>query len=112
MQFSTTSLLAVLTAASFTAAEQMKINYYSNNACSAYTGQVDVTWATELYGGGNNCYNYHFSNYANIANCYEDSCLCDFYSGQNCAGSSVGQATGSGNCVYVQNAQSFACYYT
>ncbi|KAL6852128.1 hypothetical protein J3F83DRAFT_757036 [Trichoderma novae-zelandiae] len=110
MHFSTASFLAVLTA-SFAAAEQMQINYYSD-ACSSYAGQVDVTWATELYGGPDNCYNYHFGNFANIANCYEGRCLCNFFSGQNCGGNNIGQANNGGGCVQVQNAQSFACYYS
>lgn len=55
MQF--IGLLSVI-ASIATAAEQTQVNYYSDN-CSSYIGQVDVTWATELYGGADNCYNYH-----------------------------------------------------
>ncbi|PTB63177.1 hypothetical protein BBK36DRAFT_1127293 [Trichoderma citrinoviride] len=109
MHFSTASFLAVLTA-SFAAADQMQINFYSDS-CSSYEGQVDVSWATELYGGPDNCYNYNFGSWANIADCYESGCLCNFFSDQNCGGGSIGQATNGGNCVYVQNAHSFACYY-
>ncbi|PKK44423.1 hypothetical protein CI102_11391 [Trichoderma harzianum] len=111
MHFSTTSLLAVLTA-SFASATQMQINYYKD-ACQNYAGQVNVNWATKLHGGPNNCYNYHFAQWANVANCFENSCTCIFYSQSNCQGGALTQSSNGGqNCVAVQNAQSFACYYT
>lgn len=111
MQFSTTiSLLAALTA-SVASAAQMQINYYSD-VCSSYEGQVGVTWATNIYNGPNNCYNYHFGNYANIANCNTGSgCRCNFYNSDNCQNYSGYTASGTGNCIPVSNARSFECWY-
>lgn len=110
MHFSTTSFLAVLTA-SIASAQQMQVNYYSDQ-CSSYLGAVDVTWATNLYAGPPNCYNYHYGAYANIANCWAGGCVCDFYQGSNCGGGQLfQQAFGGGNCVQVDGANSFACYY-
>jgi hypothetical protein len=108
MHFSTASFLAVLTA-STASAQQMQINYYSDQ-CSSYLGPVEVTWATNLYSGPPNCYNYHYGSYANIANCWAGGCVCDFYQGANCGGGQLfQQAFEGGNCVQVDGAYSFAC---
>lgn len=111
MQFSTLPLLAALTA-SVASASQIQINYYSD-VCNSYEGQTDVNWATNIYdGNNNNCYNYQFGNYANIANCNTgDGCRCNFYNSDNCQNYSGYTASGSGNCIPVSNARSFACWY-
>ncbi|PTB40766.1 uncharacterized protein TrAFT101_005928 [Trichoderma asperellum] len=110
MQFSTASFLAVLTA-SLASAAQMQINYYSDQ-CSSYEGQVDVTWATNVFNGKDNCYNYQFGSWANIANCNENGgCKCNFFSSENCQNYLGFSASGTGNCIPVSNARSFACYY-
>ncbi|KAH7187648.1 hypothetical protein BKA60DRAFT_666349 [Fusarium oxysporum] len=59
MHFSTISVLAALISAA-AAAKQMQINYYNDNLCQNYIGQVDVTWATSIAKGKDNCYNYNY----------------------------------------------------
>jgi hypothetical protein len=110
MQFSTIPLLAALTA-SVASATQMQINYYSDQ-CSSYEGSVEVNWATNIYNGPNNCYNYQYGTWANIANCWESSgCRCNFYNSPNCQNYSGYTASGTGNCIPVSGAQSFQCWY-
>lgn len=111
MFLSTASFLAVLAASAVIAEKQMQINYYSDH-CRSYVGHVDVTWATALYGGKDNCYNYQYGNSVNIANCYKPGgCLCNFYYQPNCQGGATQQAQGN-NCIGgAQQLKSFACYY-
>jgi hypothetical protein len=113
MKFLGLAYLAVLLGVS-SATEQMQINYYSNSGCSDYIGQVDVTWAT-VYGGSPNCFNYNYGNSVNIANCYEDHCICYFYPQENCGGNGafiVTSPTNQVNCLAGSSSyNSFACYY-
>ena len=107
--------LAVLLGVS-SATEQMQINYYSDSGCSDYIGQVDVTWASYDSGSGSNCYNYHYGNSVNIANCYENNCACALYQQENCKGNVAAIiSAGSGspaNCRADSSAYySFACDY-
>lgn len=110
MHFSTATFIAVLTA-SVTSATQMQINYYWDQ-CSSYATQVDVDWATNYAYGSGNCYNFQYANWANIAGCWADGgCFCNFFTEQNCQNYAGYTATGSGNCIPIGNAQSFACYW-
>jgi len=115
MQFSTASLsfLALIAASVVSAEKQIQINYYSNSGCSDFLGQVDVTWATALWGGQNNCYNYQYGNSVNIVYCSKPGgCFCNFYYQSNCQGGATQQAQSSGNCIGgAQQLKSFACYY-
>lgn len=78
MQLSLSSLLAV-TASIAVGAAQMQINYYSD-ACYSYEGQVDVTWATNLYTGPDNCYNYHYgSRYTSPHSHFPRCSLCPIF---------------------------------
>ncbi|KAM0326732.1 hypothetical protein ACHAQA_006605 [Verticillium albo-atrum] len=82
----TTSALGVfallLTGAS--AVNQMQINYYNDQKCSAYAGKVTVTWADE---GGSRCYNYNYGSSVNIADCWGRYCQCQFHHARDCQGS-------------------------
>jgi hypothetical protein len=53
------------------ATEQMQIDYYSNNKCSEFEGDVVVTWGSAS-SGEFNCFGYNYGTSLNIANCYED----------------------------------------
>ncbi|KOS17007.1 hypothetical protein ESCO_005845 [Escovopsis weberi] len=93
----------------------LQINYYSDNGCHNYQGQVNVNWATTIWGGQKNCYNYQFGTSANIANCDTGNCLCNFFFNQGCTGSSFQTTYGNGgsNCMTaIGSYKSFACYYT
>lgn len=111
--FSTAAALAVMAATAVSAEKQMQINYYSDSSCHNYQGQVDVTWATSLYNGKDNCYNYQYGNSVNIAQCNKPGgCLCNFFYQPNCQGGATQQAQGNGNCIGgAQQLKSFACYY-
>ncbi|KAJ4252452.1 hypothetical protein NW762_011053 [Fusarium torreyae] len=112
MHSSTASVLATLISAA-AAAKQMQINYYSDTKCKNYAGQVDVTWAQNIYSGKTNCYNYHYSSAMNVAECQAGGCLCNIYKSKNCNdyldqmryGEQFACRTGA------NLAQSFACYY-
>ncbi|KAG4436440.1 hypothetical protein IFR05_008074 [Cadophora sp. M221] len=103
------SLLGTLTAA-----KQMQVNYYTDTRCSKFASQIDVTWADRLGSGGQNCFNYQYGNSVNIADCYEKSCVCQFYYKTNCGGdynTVTGGASGDSNCSSGSKYKSFRCFY-
>lgn len=105
------SAIAVLASTVSAASPQMQINYYSDQ-CKNYVGDVKVTWATPLYGKKDNCYNYSYGSFVNIANCYEKGCQCNFFYDKDCKGAST-KLFDNHNCVGgAQQLKSFACYYT
>ena len=89
----------------------VQINYYSDSECYNYLGQVDVTWAS--YGSGSNCYNYNYGNSVSIANFYENSYQCVFYSHANCNGEqSIAVGGSEANCITDASFfYSFQCWY-
>ncbi|SCO75799.1 uncharacterized protein FRV6_00011 [Fusarium oxysporum] len=112
MHFSTISVLTALLSAA-AAAKQMQINYYDDKLCQDFIGQVDVSWATSITKGKDNCYNYSYGQGMLIAECQAGGCLCNLYKGQNC-NTYIDQMRygGSGICrPFAGQVQSFACYY-
>lgn len=74
--------------------------------------KVNVDWVTNYWNGANNCYNFQYANFANIAGCWEDGgCFCNFFDSRDCQGSPGYRASSTGNCIPVGGAQSFACYW-
>ncbi|KAM5352933.1 hypothetical protein ACJ41O_005655 [Fusarium nematophilum] len=111
MQISAALLLTTM-ASYAAAAKQMQINYYSDQRCNNYVGQVDVTWAPTVYAGKTNCFNYNYGTSMNIANCYVGGCLCNLYKSKDCKGEVLDQIRGPGGCGgYAYLTNSFACYY-
>ncbi|EGX88061.1 hypothetical protein CCM_09197 [Cordyceps militaris CM01] len=102
---------AALAAPASAASPQMQLNYYSDQ-CRTYVGDVKVTWATALWGGKDNCFNYSYGSFVNIANCYKGGCQCNMFYGKDCTGAST-KLFDNHNCVGgAPQIQSFACYYT
>ncbi len=106
---------AALLVASMVAAEDMQINYYSDQDCSSYVGQLGYDWAGDLTNGNSGSYNYQYGTSFNIAACYHTYCMCEFYEQPNMNGDywtliyDMGQ---DGNCI--RNAPSFqsmSCYF-
>ena len=98
------------------ATEQMQINYYSDNNCTKYEGDVVVTWAIDRHSRypQYTCYNYNYGTSVNIANCYKDYCWCYFFPTTNCAKRGFASiADSSGNCLHDSSDvfYSFQCYY-
>ncbi|KAJ3480317.1 hypothetical protein NLG97_g8100 [Lecanicillium saksenae] len=118
MHFTVASSAVALLASTASAAAaakktQMQINYYSDQ-CKSYVGDVKVTWATSMYDvKHDNCYNYNYGSFVNIANCYgPGGCQCNFFYGKDCKGGST-KLFDNHNCVGgAQQLQSFACYLT
>jgi hypothetical protein len=118
MKFLGFACLAVLLGVSSAKHAQMQINYYSENNCTHYEGHVVVSWATYLYHGNPkfNCYGYNYGTSVNIANCYEDYCVCQFYVSGDCT---LGNpkfnaiAYSSGNCLQDSSSSynSFECFF-
>lgn len=90
-------------------AQQVQIDYYADEACTLYAGQVDVTWAGRTF---DNCFNYNQGLSANIAASFEVGCHCMFYTGVGCVGAAASAAWTGANCVAKsQNYQSFSCAF-
>ena len=93
-----TYLAILLGVSSATGPLEMQINYYSDSGCSDYIGQVDVTWASDAdaYYPTSNCYNYHYGNSVNIAECYVDRCACALYRQEKCQGNVIAKIFAGG----------------
>jgi hypothetical protein len=125
MKFLGFACLAVLLGVSSTTETQMQINYYYDEKCTRYSGQVNVTWASDTTmetesdpsTQQTNCFNYNYGTSANIADCYGDSCGCDFFLTYNCINKPepvpVNFANSNNYCLPKSyNYFSFACYFT
>ncbi|KAH8912725.1 hypothetical protein BR93DRAFT_963871 [Coniochaeta sp. PMI_546] len=71
----------------FGSAQQLKINYFNNNYCGNYAGELKYYWADTMAGNGNKCYNYNYGQSMLISDCYAGSwCVCLLYYNENCSG--------------------------
>lgn len=118
MKFSVVTFLVLSMVASAEAdkraAKQMQINYFDDNNCNRFLGQIDVTWASKhLSSGKKNCYNYNYGNSVALVECIGDSCDCTFYYDRDCKSGSEGPwVTNDGRCHGSANQfQSFRCFY-
>jgi len=117
MKFLGFACLAILLGATEAAQNpQMQINYYTDDECSENEWPVVVTWASEqsLAIDEPNCFNYNYGNSVKVANCYEESCRCYFFSNLNCDSTdAMAVANETGNCSPNSNRfHSFGCYYS
>ena len=106
------SLAAVLELA---ASEQMHINYYSDQGCTSYIGEVDINWASDMT-GGSNCYNYHYRTSMSLASCSEMYCMCMVYYDSDCQVDYSTVVNGmSERGTFIRSAReynSFQCFYS
>lgn len=102
--------LGALLVAQHALADQMQINYYNDDQCTSYLGDVGVTWAGD--NSLDNCYNYHYGSSVNIAECNQAECYCLFYKGADCTGNSASAIWGGSDCIKNSaDYYSFACAY-
>ncbi|KAH7318043.1 hypothetical protein B0I35DRAFT_478584 [Stachybotrys elegans] len=93
------------------AVQQMKINYYNDQQCTAYAGEIMVDWASPTKW---NCFNFNYGKSVNIAECYTRSdCWCHMHKAKDCEGSYalVNYHQPGQNCLSNANEyNSFRCY--
>jgi hypothetical protein len=95
------------------ATKQVQVNYYSDQSCTNYIGQVDVDWITG--DDGWNCYKYKYGNSVNVAYSRNNKdAWCQFHETSDCTGQyALARWNQDGqNCA--KNAQrfnSFRCFY-
>jgi len=115
---STVILASLATLLGLSSQTQMQINYYSDDHCTNYGGNLEVSWADDMNSGQSNCFHYNYGTSVNIANCWETYCTCLFYYRTGCDANG-GYATAvyglsnSGDCIQEAGFfNSFACYYS
>jgi hypothetical protein len=93
MRFITTTLFLPLLAATVSAGK-VKVNYYKDGGCTDWLASFNPA-------DDGSCYNYALAgmNSANVVDCHELSCACDFYPENNCNGKSRLASTENGNCA-------------